>query len=240
VAGRAGARATAPLVNWHALAEFSNTDKTHSSLGAHPRLAQGPRSWNGSWNGSPDNPSAAGAVSAITRAIGAASASTARDRVSRNAPLAGFRLAAAPRSGHVLAHRGVASRRWVMSKPRSPSTQAHRVQDVQHPHCSPPRAVSRLGPCWRSMAALLHALLTGAAVSTSGPAGTPSGSSRNATWRLGRRDDRAWPCTGFTGAAVLYAGGSAAMASIEMSRPRGSATLAGAERAGGGSGMNCA
>ena len=47
-------------------------------------------------------------------------------------------------------------------------------------------------------------------------------------------------CTGFTGAAVLYAGGSAAMASIEMSRPRGSATLAGAERAGGGSGMNCA
>ena len=39
---------------------------------------------------------------------------------------------------------------------------------------------------------------------------------------------------------VLYAGGSAAMASIEMSRPRGSATLAGAERAGGGSGMNCA
>ena len=45
---------------------------------------------------------------------------------------------------------------------------------------------------------------------------------------------------GFAGAAVLYAGGSAAMASIEMSRPRGSATLAGAERAGGGSGMNCA
>ena len=34
-----------------------------------------------------------------------------------------------------------------------------------------------------------------------------------------------------------YADGSTATASIEMSRPRGSATLAGAERAGGGSGM---
>jgi energy-coupling factor transporter ATP-binding protein EcfA2 len=37
--------------------------------------------------------------------------------------------------------------------------------------------------------------------------------------------------------ATVYADGSAAMASIEISRPRGSATLAGAERAGGGSGM---
>ena len=36
---------------------------------------------------------------------------------------------------------------------------------------------------------------------------------------------------------IFYADGSTAIASIEMSRPRGSATLAGAERAGGGSGM---
>jgi hypothetical protein len=34
-----------------------------------------------------------------------------------------------------------------------------------------------------------------------------------------------------------YADVSTAIASIEISRPRGSATLAGAERAGGGSGM---
>jgi hypothetical protein len=34
-----------------------------------------------------------------------------------------------------------------------------------------------------------------------------------------------------------YTEGSTAMASIEISRPRGSITLAGAERAGGGSGM---
>lgn len=33
-----------------------------------------PPAWNGSWNGAPDNPSAVGAVSAITCAIGAASA----------------------------------------------------------------------------------------------------------------------------------------------------------------------
>jgi len=36
--------------------------------------------WNGSWNGAPDNPSAASAVNAMTRAIGAASAHSARDR----------------------------------------------------------------------------------------------------------------------------------------------------------------
>jgi hypothetical protein len=38
----------------------------------------------GSQNGLPDSPSAASVISAITRAIGAASASTAWDRVSRN------------------------------------------------------------------------------------------------------------------------------------------------------------
>ena len=39
-----------------------------------------PGAWNGSWNGAPDNPSTAGAISAITRAIGAASALGARGR----------------------------------------------------------------------------------------------------------------------------------------------------------------
>ena len=38
--------------------------------------------WNGSWNDAPNNPSAAGAVSAITRAICAASAHGARGRTS--------------------------------------------------------------------------------------------------------------------------------------------------------------
>ena len=41
--------------------------------------------WNVSWNGMPDNPSAASAVSAVTCAIGAASACAARSRASRNA-----------------------------------------------------------------------------------------------------------------------------------------------------------
>ena len=42
---------------------------------------------------------------------------------------------------------------------------------------------------------------------------------------------------GFVLSHCLYTEGSMAIASIEMSRPCGSATLAGAERAGGGSGM---
>jgi hypothetical protein len=41
------------------------------------------------WTGSPDNPSAASAVGAITRAIGAASAHGARGRTSHNPPVAG-------------------------------------------------------------------------------------------------------------------------------------------------------
>jgi hypothetical protein len=41
-----------------------------------------PSAWNGSWNGAPDNPSAATAVSAMTCAIGAASALGARGRTS--------------------------------------------------------------------------------------------------------------------------------------------------------------
>jgi hypothetical protein len=41
--------------------------------------------WTGSWTGSPDNPSAVSAVSAITRAIGAASACAGRRHASRNA-----------------------------------------------------------------------------------------------------------------------------------------------------------
>ena len=38
------------------------------------------RAWNGSWNGAPDTPSTASAISAITRGIGAASAFGARGR----------------------------------------------------------------------------------------------------------------------------------------------------------------
>ena len=38
--------------------------------------------WNGSWNDTPDNPSAVGAVSAMTCAMGAASAHGARGRTS--------------------------------------------------------------------------------------------------------------------------------------------------------------
>jgi hypothetical protein len=45
----------------------------------------GPRAWTGSWTGSPDNPSAASAVSAMTRDIGSASASGAREHAPRNA-----------------------------------------------------------------------------------------------------------------------------------------------------------
>jgi hypothetical protein len=41
-----------------------------------------PSAWNGSWNDAPDNPSAAGAVSAMTCAIIAASAHGARGRTS--------------------------------------------------------------------------------------------------------------------------------------------------------------
>jgi hypothetical protein len=43
------------------------------------------RAWTGSWTGSPDNPSAAGAISAMTGAIGAARACAGREHASRNA-----------------------------------------------------------------------------------------------------------------------------------------------------------
>jgi hypothetical protein len=49
----------------------------------------GPRAWTGSWTGAPDNPSAANAVSAIIRVIGAASAHGARGRASHNPPVVG-------------------------------------------------------------------------------------------------------------------------------------------------------
>jgi len=39
------------------------------------------------WTGAPDNPSAAGVISAMTGAIGAARACAAREHASRNAPL---------------------------------------------------------------------------------------------------------------------------------------------------------
>ena len=41
--------------------------------------------WTGSWTGSPDNPSAASAICAISRAIGATSACAAGARAPRNA-----------------------------------------------------------------------------------------------------------------------------------------------------------
>ena len=47
----------------------------------------GSRTWTGSWTESPDNPSAGGAIRAIARAIGAASASEAGEHATRNALL---------------------------------------------------------------------------------------------------------------------------------------------------------
>jgi hypothetical protein len=43
--------------------------------------------WNESWNRSPENPGALGAVTALSRGIGAGSADEARERASRNASL---------------------------------------------------------------------------------------------------------------------------------------------------------
>src|ERR1017187_1907410 len=48
-----------------------------------------PPVWTGSWTESADNPSAAGVISAMTGAIGAARACAARDHASRNASLTG-------------------------------------------------------------------------------------------------------------------------------------------------------
>ena len=53
---------------------------------------KGPRTWTGSWTGSPDNPSAASAINAMSGAISAASACAARQHASRNAPLVVGRL----------------------------------------------------------------------------------------------------------------------------------------------------
>ena len=74
------------------------------------------QAWNEWWNEWPQNLSATSASGAISRAVYAGSGPAAYSRASRNAPLAGFRLAVAPRSGHVLARRDVTSRRWVMSR----------------------------------------------------------------------------------------------------------------------------
>ena len=51
--------------------------------------------WNESWNGRPGNSSAIRALDAICRVICAGHAISAREHASRNAPLAGFRLAVA-------------------------------------------------------------------------------------------------------------------------------------------------
>jgi hypothetical protein len=51
----------------------------------------GPRAWNGSWTGAPDNPSAVSAISAIIRGICAASGRGAGGRTSHNPPVVGSR-----------------------------------------------------------------------------------------------------------------------------------------------------
>jgi hypothetical protein len=48
-----------------------------------------PGPWTGSWTGAPDSPSVVSAVSAMTRAISAGSASVVRGRTSRNPPVVG-------------------------------------------------------------------------------------------------------------------------------------------------------
>ena len=69
-----------------------------------------PSAWNGSWNVAPDNPSAASAISAMTRAIAAASVLGARGRtsckrqVSGSNPLTGSQVRegmALSETGHV-------------------------------------------------------------------------------------------------------------------------------------------
>jgi hypothetical protein len=53
------------------------------------------RAWNGSWNASSDNPSAASAVIAMISVIGAGSGCATTNQASRNASLVGFPLAVA-------------------------------------------------------------------------------------------------------------------------------------------------
>ncbi len=60
-----------------------------------------PSVWNGSWNDAPDNASAAGAISAMACAIGAASARAAREHTSSQLLAGGFDLRnTAARLGH--------------------------------------------------------------------------------------------------------------------------------------------
>jgi hypothetical protein len=77
--------ATLPAAPTHA-GRFG--DVTHSNR----MTGVGPRAWTGSWTGAPDNPSAANAVGAIVRAIGAASARVALGRTSHNPPVVGSSL----------------------------------------------------------------------------------------------------------------------------------------------------
>jgi hypothetical protein len=64
-----------------------------TAIGCNP-----PSAWNGSWNVLPDNPSAAGAVSAIDRAISAAGALGARGRTSCKWQASGSNSLTAPSS----------------------------------------------------------------------------------------------------------------------------------------------
>jgi hypothetical protein len=79
VRGRQSERASTAC--WESWSERLS-DVTHGEQG---RPGTGPQSWNGSWNGSLDSLSAASVVSAMIRAIGAASGCATRDRAPRNA-----------------------------------------------------------------------------------------------------------------------------------------------------------
>jgi hypothetical protein len=70
-----------------------------------------PSTWNGLWNGAPDNPSAASAVSAMTCAIGAASAHGARGRTFCKRQ-DGEGVESRERSGHVADRMGPSFRAW--------------------------------------------------------------------------------------------------------------------------------
>ena len=88
VGGRSGRRLTG-LINRRPWRPVRSRARIHiiSSVYAQQQDAgdAGSRAWTGSWTGSPDNPSAASAICAIARAIGAASACAAAARTPRNA-----------------------------------------------------------------------------------------------------------------------------------------------------------
>jgi hypothetical protein len=74
--------------------------------------------WTGSWTGAPDNPGAARAISAITRAISAASAHGARGRTSHNPPVVGSSPTRPTSSFDIRSAMAVDRRRWCDSSCR--------------------------------------------------------------------------------------------------------------------------